>query len=229
MSLTYNHRFECGGSIIDTFLIITAAHCVLGKTPKFFRVTAGEHNRTGFLTDPDYLDTRGNGTRQTRIPKYIYTHEAYNEASLENDVALMVLNEPFVFGSSIDKIELPEQDQQFQGFLTASGWGATEERGPVTAILQKARLPIVRIERCSMEYTKIGRVITNNMICAGQAGLDACEGDSGGPGFCEQDGARILCGVVSKGFGCGRMGYPGIFTRVANYIDWIDSIQEKIQ
>lgn len=230
--LTYNGHFSCGGSIIDPYLILTAAHCVYGKKAHHLFVTAGDLSLTGLRTNPKYLQTTGNGTRQTRITKYIYIHEEYYEQAnyydYKHDIALMVLGEPFVFRSSIQKIRLPErEDEDFTGYLTASGWGATLEEGSTSEILMKVRLPIVDNKKCTRAYKKVGSFVTGNMLCAGQAGHDACQGDSGGPGACEKGGDQILCGVISKGYGCGRAGYPGVFTRVANYINWLNTTLEK--
>lgn len=51
---------------------------------------------------------------------------------------------------------------------------------------------------------------------------DSCQGDSGGPLQTTQTFSNPVqvVGVVSFGVGCGS-GYPGIYTRVAYYIEWI--------
>lgn len=61
------------------------------------------------------------------------------------------------------------------------------------------------------------------MICAGDQDEDSCQGDSGGPLFKynHENGRYFLYGIVSYGVGCGRREYPGIYTRVSHYIDWI--------
>lgn len=55
---------------------------------------------------------------------------------------------------------------------------------------------------------------------------DSCLGDSGGPlqyfPFLSSNTAMVI-GIVSYGFGCAS-GHPGIYTRVAFYLDWIESI-----
>lgn len=73
---------------------------------------------------------------------------------------------------------------------------------------------------CKANYKKINRPITKNMICAGdlkQGGKDACINDSGGPMVANNK----LYGIVSWGNGCGSKNYPGVYSHVANYINWI--------
>ena len=66
------------------------------------------------------------------------------------------------------------------------------------------------------------------MMCAGEAGHDSCQGDSGGPLICEQPNAgldsstMVQCGIVSWGIGCGDPEYPGVYTELGYFLDWIE-------
>jgi len=58
-------------------------------------------------------------------------------------------------------------------------------------------------------------------------GKDTCQGDSGGPLYysdtINSTSKFVVAGITSYGFGCAVAGYPGIYTRVSYYIDWINN------
>ena len=80
-------------------------------------------------------------------------------------------------------------------------------------------VPIVGRATCKLNYGSSS--VTNNMICAGLAegGKDACQGDSGGP-LVDETRSQLL-GITSWGYGCGGPNHPGVYTRVGNYVSWI--------
>lgn len=81
-------------------------------------------------------------------------------------------------------------------------------------------------EECSKSYsTQVS--ITQRQLCAGgKDQKDSCQGDSGGPlqkvASINKKAIFVQYGVVSFGpkF-CGSEGFPGVYTKVAYYMDWI--------
>lgn len=103
--------------------------------------------------------------------------------------------------------------------------------GPSSSKLQVATLPVVETNQCRQALSKFRTVIDERVMCAGfpQGGKDACQGDSGGPYMYGVQGTSAryitfyLFGVVSYGYRCAEPGYPGVYTRVPTFIDWIQN------
>ena len=119
----------------------------------------------------------------------------------------------------------PSADQLFADGtpFVVTGWGATTEGGSKVRDLRFIdNLPFVTRTDCNAPLSYNG-AITENMICAGvrSGGVDSCQGDSGGPLTFETGTAPKLAGVVSWGEGCARPNKVGVYTRVANYVDWV--------
>uniref|UniRef100_A0A8D0HAY4 Coagulation factor XI n=1 Tax=Sphenodon punctatus TaxID=8508 RepID=A0A8D0HAY4_SPHPU len=87
-----------------------------------------------------------------------------------------------------------------------------------TDVLQKARIPLVSSKECQAKYQQYR--IDNKMVCAGykEGGKDAY---SGGPLSCKYENTWYLVGVTSWGEGCARPEQPGVYTKVAEYANWI--------
>lgn len=90
--------------------------------------------------------------------------------------------------------------------------------GSSSNTLLAAKVNIVSQEACARAYLRIAS-ITKGMLCANASNpaRDACQGDSGGPLVAKQQ----LVGIVSWGEGCADSTYPGVYTRVSEYHDWI--------
>ena len=95
------------------------------------------------------------------------------------------------------------------------------EGGNASAVLRQVQIPIVSNETCEQSYPN---GITSNMICAGITGKDSCQGDSGGPLMVRGSGLEWhQAGIVSFGIGCARPDFFGVYTRVSQYLFWINS------
>ncbi|KAJ0177720.1 hypothetical protein K1T71_006593 [Dendrolimus kikuchii] len=212
--LVYNRSFGCGASVINDRYVLSAAHCVKGFLWFLFKVTFGEHNRCSQRQLPE-----------SRYVVKMYAHD-FTLKELSNDISLLLLNTPLTYTHAIKPVCLPKYPENTYVGTTATvaGWGATSETGNWSCSVMEAELPVLSIDECrNTKYnsTKIKEV----MLCAGfpsTAHKDACTGDSGGPLIAEnKDHAYELIGIVSWGYGCARIGYPGVYTRVTKYLNWI--------
>ena len=96
-------------------------------------------------------------------------------------------------------------------------------------VLKYVSVPLITNEKCLHPYTNYpSNYITSNMVCAGlkEGGKDSCSNDSGGPLVVPRsssDASAIIYGIVSFGGGCAQPDQPGVYARVAKYLDWIQS------
>merc|ERR1712212_102185 len=115
-------------------------------------------------------------------------------------------------------VALPSQGQATSGDCVVTGWGALHESGGSPSILQKVTVPTMSDDECRDAYGAT-QVLDSNICCGvPEGGKDSCQGDSGGPLYCN----GYQAGVVSWGYGCARPGFPGVYTEVAYYVDWIN-------
>lgn len=92
--------------------------------------------------------------------------------------------------------------------------------------LKAVYVQVVNKKKCKKNFRRNNEPVTANMFCAGDETSDSCQGDSGGPAVFNDK----LYGVTSWGIGCGRESLPGIYTKVANYYDWVvNTIQTHSQ
>ncbi|XP_076298253.1 trypsin-2-like [Lasioglossum baleicum] len=192
----------CGASIISSKWAVTAAHCV-GSAPSRYSLKAGNNDKD-------------KGVRHT--VKNIIRHPQYNANTVDYDIALIEVNEPFVFSGSVKAVQLASAEPSTGKVVDITGWGAVREGGSTSSVLQKVSVPVVSRKECQDLYGRMNTISTR-MICAGytQGGKDSCQGDSGGP----LTSGGTLYGIVSWGYGCAKPKYPGVYTNVASLRSWI--------
>ncbi|KAJ0389227.1 hypothetical protein ATCC90586_010322 [Pythium insidiosum] len=110
----------------------------------------------------------------------------------------------------------------FGANVTTIGWGATSQGGSGSSVKLRVDLPVVTDAACAAAGLQGYPFDATNMFCAGgKRNKDSCQGDSGGPLVRETASGDVLVGVVSWGDGCGQVGKPGVYSRIASVVDWI--------
>ncbi|XP_033627347.1 transmembrane protease serine 3-like [Asterias rubens] len=217
-------QFACGGSLVDWRFVVSAAHCFLGTSnPSDWKVVLGRHQQHAGGTEFDVTS--------------IILHDDYNSGTSENDLAVLVLSEPAQLTRTVNLVCLPPSgDEQGPGIKSfgnesncfITGWGHTAYQGFTASTLQEANVPLIPHNECSKDEV-YGDMVLPSMQCAGyfSGGVDSCQGDSGGPLACTATespagGARYyLVGATSWGVSCAGVNRPGVYTRIAPYVRWI--------
>jgi hypothetical protein len=245
--------YMCGGSIIKSNWVLSAAHCCDGMAEIF-------------ATFGDLSSSSADSNEYTLISTTFFNHPEYGQSSdgssQNSDWCLIKFNEDILAADPEGKTRiacLPEAEPDHGDACWVAGWGTTSSgklifsnsvTEPTIKYLNfnlfvsggstSSELLSVGVNYMSQEYC-INKSFLSSLlpddICAGipdmddddviDGGSDACQGDSGGPLICPINGRATLSGVVSRGNGCAWRGYPGIYSSVFSAKEWIKTTIEN--
>ncbi|CAH1643992.1 unnamed protein product [Spodoptera littoralis] len=214
-------QWLCEGTVISERFILTSAHCTnAGVFGTIAFASLGLHNKDR----PEYWNTH-------KIKKVII-HPNYNEPSWYNDIALLETETEIMFDSKI----LPAcLDVDIHNKKEAEAAGL---RSHVidNKLLERSKMQPISLKEldtidCLLAYKRANNLMhgfdSKLQMCYGRqnASEETCKRFSGSPLQIDHYRCQYtVIGVTAHTGTCGRPDVPEFFTKIRNYVPWIESI-----
>ncbi|NP_001244045.1 complement factor D precursor [Ictalurus punctatus] len=206
-SLQLEGKHNCGGFLISSQWVMSAAHCFQGGIK--YKVVLGAHSLS-----------QAEDKKQTFDMAAVYNHPDYNKENYDNDIALVKLSQPVIESDAVKPLKFQRaggSDPDTNVAVETAGWGSLDNLGSRPDKLHEVTVAVIKSSICGRSNS-YGESFTTNMLCAGKPRKDTCDGDSGGPLLYN----GIAVGITSNGGRkCGSTRKPGLYTIISHYDDWI--------
>ncbi|XP_018535823.1 chymotrypsinogen A [Lates calcarifer] len=196
-------KYICVGSLINDQWVLTAAYCITGA--RNLTVHLGRHNQSA----PNNNEVSRGVAETVRHPLYSF---------LKNDIALLKLSASVNFTDYIRPVCLASENSTFH--TGTNTWITGWPYGTSTNILQQVNTSIVGNNQCRCYYKT---TITESIICA-VAKPNGCQTVPGGPLVIKINDSWVQVGILSVEISCVIPNFPGIYTRVSQYEEWISNV-----
>lgn len=217
---------SCGASPISDRFLLTAAYCVLDPDHPVTSV------RLGDLDLAQMNESNSMPADYTIIG--VFLPDTFVNNKSYDDIALLQTDRKIEFSDFVFPYCVSPSPPAAGDRVTAAGFGYINETHK-SSHLMEATLTVMPMAQCENMYLEQEEQRLKDaypsllqgkkgLLCAGDEQSGVCRGDEGGPLFRkDENGRRFLEGIISfTGSFCGEGVLPGLFTAVADYVDFID-------